>query len=459
MTTRRFRTLTDRFQSATRRKPKSKTANRTALRRLVTQQLESRQLLAGPDLIAIRPDAGALLEDGDTLRNPPQTFNLLFAGGARLDEASITPQNVRLIRSGGDGDFDNGSVEVTIGYVGLERPGDTSDENRQRIVLRAASQSAFAAGDLALDGSEAAMPDDIYRIEITSGITGGGMAFDTSTGDAVTEFTLDRAPRVLAVVPQPVSQDGDGSLTQAADTVVVYFDKQQLDAASASDSRFYRLIDSADATQTPAAISSVVYNPEAATATITLAGAIPTGTYRLDIGGTNPTTGQFNFDAAAASDDNTTFDLATLIPTIGGADRSTIRLTGGAIERQGIALPPRVGGEDEPGHRTIQREEHIVASGTTATPPRAITVVPYHFPADFGRDSQNNLFTNSISETEKAIVREILDIYASVSGYEFVEDNRGGGRGLRIGKGDLAALNPRVASGVGDPLGLSGKVA
>src|SRR6056297_3336299 len=73
----------------------------------LSERLEDRRLLAGPELLAIRPDASGLLQEGDVLHEAPREFNLYFRGGANLDPDSITPSSVRLIRSGGDGTFED----------------------------------------------------------------------------------------------------------------------------------------------------------------------------------------------------------------------------------------------------------------------------------------------------------------------------------------------------------------
>ncbi len=164
-------------------------------------------MLAGPELIAIRPDAGALLQDGDTLGVAPREFNLLFKGGANLNAATINANTVRLVRSGGDGQFGDGNdVIVALGYVGLASPGSTDPSDLQRIVIRPASSASFNATSPAHS-----FPDDLYQIQVIGAGANhlanlSGEAFNHGS-DLITNFRLDRGAQVVAVMPQPVSRN------------------------------------------------------------------------------------------------------------------------------------------------------------------------------------------------------------------------------------------------------------
>lgn len=633
-------------------------ARRSQARRALAERLEDRRMFAGPELIAIRPDAGALLRDGDTLNSPPRAFNLLFEGGANLSEASISASSIRLFRSGGDGDFTNGNeVEVALGYVGLVNPGDSDPSNLQQIVMRPASLAAFNATSVANQ-----FPDDTYQIQILGSgpnflSNTSGEAFNDGVSQSLT-FRLDRGAQVVAVVPQPVSrntqqlnigatggnyrltfngrttapiahnasaatiqaallalrnvQPGDvtvspsraitfqgqyageqiplmtvdnsgltggigtitrsNALSQASNQIVIYFDNQRLNAAEVTDPKFYRLTDTAgtstindDRLLLP---ESVTYDHINNSAVLFFANDIPEGNYRLDVGvsgggndiivgvtGTLPealasalvvgslydgrpfVSNQFLGDNNGLSNDNTDVDLfrvdlqfgATLsvvltpaTPTLSlrarlldrdgtavpmasivtppggevtwtvpitatqpyyieivgangetGAYRINASVTGtplnindnnswvgnatpvgvvGAttiavasqIEPQAIPLPPLPGGEDEPGHRRIQRETHINSIGTTPTVPMPTKVIEYHFPDSLGTDPSGGNYTNFLTATERQIVRDIFEIYARKSGFEFIEAQGVGS--LAIGKGNLQAINPNISN-------------
>ncbi len=634
-----------------------KNRRRNQARRRLAERLEDRRMLAGPELLAIRPDSGALLRSGDTLNVAPREFNLLFQGGANLNEASINANTVRLVRSGGDGLFDGiGDVNVALGFVGLETPGDNDPTNLQKIVVRPASSATANATDPAF-----AFPDDTYQIQIIgAGPTflsnNSGERFSNGTNLATT-FRLDRGAQVVSVVPQPTSRNtqqinltatggtyriqfggqttgaiafdasnasirnaltalsnvdandvqvtgarevtfrgryaGEQSplmtidssgltgglgnvvrlerLSQASDQIVLYFDDQQLNAAEVTDPKFYRLIDTAgsltandDQVLLP---STVDYDRASNKVILTFANDLPEGNYRLDVGqsggvddlladalvvgtlsnttpfvtnqilgdangvsnfaddvdlfkvdlkfgaalsvevtpqspnlslrarlidrngtpvpgatmttpvGTpftlnvnitaenpyfieivsaNGNTGAYRLNASVTNsplvvnDNNSTINTATSLGSLGAA---TVTINS-QIQPQSIPLPPLPGGEDEPGHRQIQREAHIESVGTTPTLPQATRVVEYYFPASLGTDASGGSYQNFITETEKQIVRDIFEVYASLSGYEFIEAQGVGS--LMIGKGNLQALDPTIGpndgvAGLGGP--------
>jgi hypothetical protein len=644
-------------------KDQQKSLRRSQVRRALSERLEDRRMFAGPELLAIRPDAGALLRSGDTLNVAPREFNLLFEGGADLDASTISASTIRLFRSGGDGTFTDGNeVAVALGYVGLENPGDTDAENLQKIVLRPASSASHNATDPANS-----FPDDTYQIQV---LGAGAQFLRNNLGEAfnggensITNFRLDRGAQVISVVPQPISRntqlltigatggsfrltfrgeitrtlpfnassgaielalrelsninDTDVSvggvpglreitfqgqyageqvpllevfnggltggvatvsrsnvLTQASNQVVVYFDDQQLNSAEVVDPKFYRLINTAgtltindDQVLLP---QGVTYDSAQNSVVLTFASAIPEGNYRLDVGKSgglddvftqalvvgalsdgNPfISNQFLGDVNGSSADATDKDIfkvdlrfgatlsltiaastpglalrarvidrngdpipgATITTTVGGTatlpvvisatnpyfievvsangtvgsyqinasvtgtpiqqnDANTTISTAtslgslgaaaitipGAITPQLIPLPPLPGGEDDPGHREIQRESHIDSVGTTPTLPADTVVVEYYFPPSLGLDPSGQSYTNFITETEKQIVRDIFELFAKKSGFEFVEAQGVGA--LMIGKGSLQALDPTIGpnsgvAGLGGPGGV-----
>lgn len=543
---------------AERRQDRQRTQKRLQTRQNLVQQLEDRRLLAGPELVAIRPDAGALLNEGDTLNVAPLEFNLQFRAGANLDESTINSQSVKLVRSGGDGTFGDGNeIDVALGYVGLENPGFTDPANLQRIVFRTASSASHNATDPTF-----AFPDDLYQIQVFGSgpntLTNLSNEAFNDGNNLTTTFRLDRGAQVVAVVPQPISHS---PLTQASDEIDVYFDDQPLDPTQVVDPAYYRLVNTAaslsaadDSILLP---ESVTYDATANKVTLKFESAIPEGTFRLDVGqsgGDNSvlsgairigslndsnrlsengflgdlggvsdnaadvdlysvtlgagstlqatvvpqaaslnltvrlldaagaelvsvnsgpdatnvlnfpitaaaeyfieitsadgSTGSYALDAGvigspvSTNDNNSSFSTGTDLGTLGAAD---VRLTS-SIRRQVIPLPPRAGSEDEPGHRQIQREAHIGARGTTPTTPANIRVVNYYFPGTLGTDTNGDTYPNLITAKEKQIVREIFEIYAQLSGYEFQESSATtpGGDDLMIGKGDFRAVSPTL---------------
>ncbi|MEP4681774.1 MAG: matrixin family metalloprotease, partial [Rhodopirellula bahusiensis] len=443
------------------------------------------RVLVGPTLLAIRPDNSGLLQDGDILEVAPNEFNLFFNGGADLDESSINTNTVQLIRAGEDGIFGpnpnnldlNGDpidddIQVQLGYVGLLESGSTEASNLQQIVLRPASSAAHNAFDPTVG-----FPDDLYKIILvgegnsplqsrTAVPFDGGNNFETT-------FRLNRGAQIVAVVPQPVVRSNatlanpKGVLSQQSDTIVVHFDGQLLDVGDAENPLFYRLIDTratadkADDLLAPLQPNLATYDIAAGTVTLQFSAPIPEGNYRLDVGEAGTPVGGSPVvpnPILTSDDDNSTLvsasDLTGTPASPVVLDASGIRISS-QIEAQPIPLAQRVGGSDEPGHREIQREPHVRGDlGTNLQFPSAIGIVRYYFPSTLGTDSNGQDYINLITEKEKEIVRTLFDIYAGLSGYEFVEtsETSPGDDQLMIGKGDFRAVSP----GLGPNDGVAG---
>ncbi|MEY3460159.1 MAG: hypothetical protein RL215_3316, partial [Planctomycetota bacterium] len=111
------------------------------------ESLETRALLAGPSLVAVRPNIGAFLTPGETRNIAPRELTLQFNPGQQIDASNDRLFNnspIQVTRSGRDGTFGDGNeVAVTLGYVGL---GATAED----VVIRFAEN----------------LPDDYYRITI-----------------------------------------------------------------------------------------------------------------------------------------------------------------------------------------------------------------------------------------------------------------------------------------------------
>ncbi|EGF28938.1 tandem-95 repeat protein [Rhodopirellula baltica] len=446
----------------------------TADRRLNHETLEKRELLAA-EVVAIRPDAGALISDGDTLRNTPREINLLFNGNANLVESTING-NVRLVRAGGDGTFGDGNeVEVSLGYLGLETPGDNSLESRQRIVMRPASNAIHNATD-----PSASLPDDTYRIEITASLQSeealGNVAFNGGV-DFASTFTLDRAAQVTSVVPQAIQRNGDGSLTHLRDRVDVYFDNQRLDLNDAENEVFYRLINANDGSFAANPTDATYYPNQNRVELAFAPGVLSNGNFRLDVG-TSKDTPVLQTSFTALNDLNSSMDTATQINNLSGNITEGIYRISGEIQPQSLVPQPRYpGGLDYPGHRNVQVQNHYKPNspgagdlqppfppfpnqltspiGTQEEAPNLFSekVVTYSFPSQFPANALGDIYQNLITPEQKVITRGILEIYAQQLGYEFIEQDTGGA--LTIGRGDLRAADPDDNSGVGGTAGLA----
>ncbi len=249
--------------------------------------LETRALLAAPSLVAVRPNVGDFLDYGEVRNIAPRELTLQFNPGQQIDGSNdrlMIDSPIVVERSNRDGVFDDGdNVPVTLGYVGL-------GANPEEVVVRFAQN----------------LPDDYYRITIRGGGANplqntAGEAFDSGTAseDGVFEFRLNLAAQVRSVVPQPIVRNSDGSLTQARDQIVVYFNEDTLKQTSAENTDFYRLYATQDTVENVddvyIAPQSVVYTAAENKAVLTFAGEIDqiggAGTYRLRIGTSEATPG------------------------------------------------------------------------------------------------------------------------------------------------------------------------
>ncbi len=187
-------------------------------RQHLLETLESRQLLAGPQLIGVQPNEGDLIVDGTSRDVAPRVLTFNFDEAQVIDPA--TTSGIRITRAGNDGTLGTtDDVQIVPGLVTL---GDTRSNE---VVVRFAET----------------LPDDNYRIEVFAfddparGITAvrnvDGEVFIPSNGSGRTEtidFSLDLGALVESIVPQPVVRQADGTLAQYRNEIDVYFNNDPL---------------------------------------------------------------------------------------------------------------------------------------------------------------------------------------------------------------------------------------
>ncbi len=187
-------------------------------RQHLLETLESRQLLAGPQLIGIQPNDGELIVDGSIRDTAPRVLTLRFDANQQIDPATL--DGVQITRSGADGTFGTSDdVRIVPGLVTLGDPAENE------VVVRFAER----------------LPDDNYRVDVFGfdddglGITGlrniGGELLQprvTGQRSDVVNFSLRLGALVESVVPQPVVRLANGSLVQNRNEVVVYFNEDPL---------------------------------------------------------------------------------------------------------------------------------------------------------------------------------------------------------------------------------------
>ncbi|MEL6106099.1 MAG: peptidase, partial [Planctomycetota bacterium] len=269
---------------------------RDTRRRQLLETLESRMLLAGPQLIGIQPNEGALIEDGTVRDTSPRVLTFGFDEDQVISAQSF--DGIQISRAGADGQLGtNDDISIEPGLITL------GDPNQNEVVVRFAES----------------LPDDEYRIEVFAfddaglGITGlrnaNGELFmpsDPNARSEVVDFRLSLGALIESVVPQPVIRNSDGSLSQNRDEIVVYFNEDPLfvedddngnpTERSAENPRFYQLLLTQETVRTTDDLrfhpETVVYDEATHTARLIFAddinelSGVPLegGTWRLRIG-------------------------------------------------------------------------------------------------------------------------------------------------------------------------------
>lgn len=341
------------------------------------------------------------------------------------------------------------------------------------------------------------LPDDRYRIDILG--SGAQMLTDVSGDpfndgrDMGIEFNLNLGPRVVAVVPEPVKRNASGQLTQAAGTIEVHFNDDDLSVTAAQNPAFYQLVfRSVNGTDVIVNPTRVTYSSITNIATLQFAaplsrlvdpnsatGAFLQGAFRLRVGTSEgvsapPTEVVLaaepadNFEQSRLNSDLTN-DLGSLV----GGTRSLI--INGSIENQADFPFEMPGSPDTLGRREIRPEDISRFEGplpldyyrldtdgdlrgdADSTP--GITEFVYAFPNSYqgpdpttGGATQKTYF-NVITEEQKQRVREVMSMFSEYLGVQFIERLTDDGDPLndvtRIVVGDLYSANGDADSGQG----------
>ncbi|MCA9214497.1 MAG: pre-peptidase C-terminal domain-containing protein, partial [Planctomycetales bacterium] len=388
-----------------------------------------------PQLIAITPNDGSLLEDGTVLNIAPTDLTFHFAEGEGLSSSQIA-DNISIVRSGNDGVFTNGNeITIVAGYEGI---GDSPNE----AIVRFAET----------------LPDDFYQV--------------TAFGRSM-RFRLDLGAKIVAVVPQPVDPV---SGTQARDQIVVYFNNDDLNQSSAQDPGFYKLIHTNDTatntddrgTHSPI---KVQYDANADRAVLTFAADIEelttgAGTYRLRIGTDERLLSppeNVNLTSEPGASFATAFNLDVL---------QSGKMISAAIEAQDFALD-YPGDMESPGHRDLSyhTETHLLQRFNEFGEPIetkdddvGIPTIAYMFLDVYGTDPNGVPLRNLITEPQKQRVREVTSLFSYYAGVQFIEADEvvlgdlleQGIEVYSIATGDLRAVDPLVPTGPGGAIGIAG---
>jgi hypothetical protein len=471
-----------------------KAKRRKGFRNLLCENLERREVMAGSvldtdfRLLSVAPNTGEILSTtrSNTLNESPRELIFRFAGGADVRQSTLQ-NGIVIARAGGDGVFGPGGltdVIVTPAYLDFEDP------SNRRVVVARFSET---------------LPDDLYRVEILG--VGQANAVRNVNNDPLVprrtltdrdtySFNLELGSKISAIVPQPITRAVDGTLSQARDTIDVYFNDGELydlpvvyDPMSTSnpsvvDPQFYNLIFTGDST-TP--FDDVIFNPTGlsfnpgnpaatprvpAKVTLTFANDIHalggSGTYRLRIGS--------ELNGAAYS--------ATLNPVVpaepAGFLAGAIDMNAGAItgsfstifeeEIRTVSDPLLLnfpGSSQEPGHRDIQEDRSLRSPDEIWGDPNflpdgdpEIRTIRYNFMENqsYGVDSNGRRLFTSINSEQKQRVREIFEFYSRYLGVDFQEHTGPTEPGIfNIVVGDMIPIRTLI-SGPGDVLGAAGQV-
>ncbi|MCS7239142.1 MAG: hypothetical protein NZ899_12870, partial [Thermoguttaceae bacterium] len=440
-------------------------------RRLGLEQFEKRELLSiAPNLVAVIPNEGQVIDPGATLFLGPRELLLRFNEGQRIDPASLG--GILFVRSN-DGVFGNGDDRVVpLGYVGIA---DRANE----VIVRFAGR----------------LEDDLYQMIIV-GVTNfvdpagnpvpplrntAGQLFreDQPIEDRVLRFNfrVNVGPLVTAVVPQPVVRNVDNTLSQLRNVVEVYFSEDMRPGPTGVENpAFYQLIGTRQ-TADPrddvvVAPSQVVYDPSLRKVTLTFERDLAdygTGAFRLRIGDTYQI---FQTDFVTTPyDAGQTFASALSVRSLGG---SLAGRFGDGTGPQSLIISSQInswqldptlwwpGGNDEPGHRNLPQhtagmlyiENHYASGDSSPDNSAGVFTIRYYFPETIPNPRTGAPTSNLITEAQKQRAREIFALLSKYLGIQVYEDPVSGG--IAVATGDLALFPSPFRSEPGGIRGLGG---
>lgn len=463
-----------------RRNLNRKSAHKSS-RRTQHETLERRELLAaelgalsdGPRLISVSANSGEVfdLQDNNILSTPPTELKFRF-GGELIDQATLA--GIEFRRPGDNGVFEasddpaSDDVIVQPGFLGFE-----DNDGTNIIVARFAETLPDDQYIIRLAGYDDTNSQIVGLRNVDGDLFCATNPLDPNAPIQDVRFEVEVGPRVVAVVPQPV-EVVNGSRIQRRDQVFVYFNDDPLSnplagpiSSSTSSlpvvqAQFYKLIytnNTVENTDDDVIIPiNVEYDPALNLARLTfqqdlseLAPAAAndnSGTYRLRIGRGDalplpPTT----VTSPTGGDD--TFATAEPLGVAFGSGTQSVVVTEGLIQSTNAIIPDWPGAYDAPGLRHNRRDVHQTGQDDTNV---GINVFPYNFARVYGRNPQQIVQENAITEAQKQRVREVLDLYSERLGVEFVETND---KGLQIVTGDLRAVVITADTGAGADTPLS----
>lgn len=439
------------------------------------------------------PNDGAFLntdpnQPSTALTQAPQQLIIKFSDGQIIDPSTLAA-GIHIVRAGGDGVIGNANDISLAPLPSNPNPNQSYDyyegipEQSNQVVIR----------------FQNTLPDDTYKIYVTSDLknTAGQALSNPSAASA--KFTLNYGAQVTAVVPQPITRNAQGVLTQATNQIQVYFTNDILKTIGSTntlDPTLFQLIFTGSSGGTATTNDDVTYNPTSVTydaaknmATLkfgTDASPIPLdqlgsgpGTYRLRIGDNATNGGTLNIAVApgqAGSMFSNAFGVGQIDATNTLTSQSVV-ITGAAIQAPGSSALNNAaynllwpGAKTDPGQRnlpaptsndvpdtgtnpavdTIVGQNHFYDSpnvdptsglspqatfGADSTP--GISRLFYNFRTIYGTDPNGNPLINQITPQQMQDVRDIFTLWGHYLGVQFVET---ASLGLTVATGDPRAV-------------------
>ncbi len=109
---------------------------------MISETLEQRQLLAGPDLIGVQPNEGSLINGGEILNVSPREIVFRFDDNTELDPSTL--DGIRISRAGEDGVFESATATSDLGSGG-QAIGRISSDRKQVVSAMGSKSILFPA--------------------------------------------------------------------------------------------------------------------------------------------------------------------------------------------------------------------------------------------------------------------------------------------------------------------------
>jgi hypothetical protein len=380
------------------------------------------------------------------INNNPTAANLINASLLRGNPSDPIANGFTTVTTTTPNGLALGGASDTVvnpGYVGI---GDRPNE----VVFRFAEP----------------LPDDSYQIEIYGS---GDRALRNTNDEAfnagvdfAVQFAINSPPRVLAVVPEPVTKLSTGRLISEPNVVEVYFTNDVNDSVMNKD--YYSAVftrdtvtGSDDEAIKPVSVERlgtrtdavrVIFNsPFSRTPDPDNIGSNIDGAVRFRVGNDTllpsaPTVTTVT-EAGDSITRNTAAPLAEpgpmLVPGFSGANQTqttSVRLVGGSIENPTTFDLQFPGGSGYEGVRDIRpddptRNDRVVPLGvwrTDGDTTPGISTIYYNFPSEWqGEDFDseptdlNQTYRNLITEQQKVRAREVASLFSEYLGIQFIE--------------------------------------